>query len=86
MPRECPPRPNVASITIPLLSKSTRCFTHSASMAGVCVPAACKEGRKPVCMALAALICKWRPPKEQPFQSTAACIASRVAKVIQPTP
>mmetsp|Transcript_54893 Transcript_54893/g.126397 ORF Transcript_54893/g.126397 Transcript_54893/m.126397 type:complete len:231 (-) Transcript_54893:109-801(-) len=86
IPRVCPPRPNVASTTTPSGSGSTRLAITSLSIAGVCVPAACSVGRKPECIALAAEICKWRPPNAHPFHDTASRIAGSFANVIQPTP
>mmetsp|Transcript_28007 Transcript_28007/g.74063 ORF Transcript_28007/g.74063 Transcript_28007/m.74063 type:complete len:211 (+) Transcript_28007:1581-2213(+) len=72
MPREWPPRPNVPSTKTPLASEPTTLATHCFSIAGVCVPAACSDGRMPVWNALPAVMLRVRPPKAQPVQLSAS--------------
>ena len=85
-PRVWPPRPNVPSTYTPDVSEPTILAITSLISAGVCVPGACTLGRTPVCICLAALMARLRPPKLQPFHLTASARPSRVANVSQPTP
>ena len=86
MPREWPPRPNVASTYTAFFSGPTILATTSRSSAGVCVPGACSDGRMPWCTALAGVTLMLRPPYLQPSQRSASVRASCVANVSHPMP
>eukprot|EP00962_Isochrysis_galbana_P031957 scaffold10462_cov119-Isochrysis_galbana.AAC.7 len=75
--------PHRAEVTVGRASATAR---TSLSSAGVCVPAACRLGRKPVWAALPFEIWRCLPPNAQPFHESASSNAFRSRKVIQPHP
>ena len=75
-----------ASTMTPCGSGLTRCATHSLRSAGVCVPAAWRLGRKPVCFMSAALTSRCLLWNETPFIAMAFRIDASEENVIQPQP